>query len=104
MFVHKICNKIPQLNFQRRLVLQQPVDFPVDTVYPFQYLLQRAADIAQAKEMLRIAGQAEHRSRHELDALQAQPLPEQSGVHGVRDLHPEKHAARLLRIWQGQMF
>ena len=55
MFVHKICNKIPQLNFQRRLVLQQPVDFPVDTVYPFRYLLQRAADIAQAQQMLRAA-------------------------------------------------
>lgn len=51
MFVHKICNKIPQLNFQRRLVLQQPVDFAVDTVYPFRYLLQRAADIAQAQQM-----------------------------------------------------
>lgn len=55
MFVHKICNKIPQLNFQRRLVLQQPVDFPVDTVYPYRYLLQRAADIAQAQQMLRAA-------------------------------------------------
>lgn len=55
MFVHKICNKIPQLNFRRRLVLQQPVDFPVDTVYPFRYLLQRTADIAQAQQMLRAA-------------------------------------------------
>lgn len=55
MFVHKICNKIPQLNFRRRLVFQQPVDFPVDTVYPYRYLLQRAADIAQAQQMLRAA-------------------------------------------------
>lgn len=80
-------------------MLQQPVD----TVYPFRYLLQRAADIAQAQEMLRAAGQTEYGSRHELDALQAQPLPEQDGVHGVRDLHPEKHAACLLRIWQRQV-
>ena len=84
-------------------MLQQPVDFPVDTVYPFRYLLQRTADIAQAQEMLRAAGQTEYGSRHELDALQAQPLPEQDGVHGVRDLNPEKHAARLLRIRQRQM-
>lgn len=70
-------------------MLQQPVDFPVDTVYPFRYLLQRTVDIAQAQEMLRTAGQAEHRSRHELDALQAKPLPKQDGVHGVRDLNPE---------------
>lgn len=53
--------------------------------------------------MLRAAIQAEHRARHELDTLQAQPLPEQNSVHIVRDLHPEKHAARLLRIRQGQM-
>ncbi len=103
MFVHKICNKIPQLNFRSRLVRQQPVDFPVDTVYLFRYLLQRAAGIAQAKEMLRAAGQTEHRARHELDALQTQPLPEQDGIDGVRNLHPEKHAARLLRIGQGQV-
>ena len=103
MFVHKICNKIPPLNFRRRLVLQQPVDFPVNAVNALRDQLQRAADIAQAKEILRAAGQAEHRAQHELDALQAQPLPEQDGIHGVRDLHPEKHATRLLRIGQGQM-
>lgn len=74
MFVHKICNKMRCYNFRSRLVRQQPVDFPVDTVYPFRYLLQRAADIAQAQEMLRAAGQTEYGSRHELDALQAQPL------------------------------
>ena len=88
--VHKICNKIPQLNFRHRLVFQQPVDFPVDTVYPFRYLLQRAADIAQAQEMLRAAGQNEYGSRHELDALQAQPLPEQSGVH-IRSVRQQRN-------------
>lgn len=103
MFVHKICNKITQLNFRRRLVLQQPVDFPVNAVNALRDQLQRAADIAQAQKMLRAAGQTEHRARHKLDALQTQPLPEQDGIHGVRDLHPEKHTARLLRIGQGQM-
>lgn len=103
MFVHEICNKIPQLNFRRRLVLQQPVDFPVNAVNALRDQLKRAADIAQAQKMLRTAGQTEHRARHKLDALQTQPLPEQDGIHGVQDLHPEKHTARLLRIWQGQM-
>lgn len=83
MFVHKICDKIPQLNFRRRLALQQPVDFPVNTVNALRNQLQRAADIAQAQEMLRTAGQTEYGFRHELDVLQTQPLPEQDGVHGV---------------------
>ena len=99
----KYATRQPRLDFRRRLVFQQPADFPVDTVYPFWYLLQRAADIAQAQQMLRTAGQTEHRARHKLDALHTQPLPEQDGIHGVRDLHPEKHTARLLRIGQGQM-
>ena len=85
MFVHKICNKIPQLNFRRRLVLQQPVDFPVNAVNALRDQLKRAADIAQAQKMLRTAGQTEHRARHKLDALQTQPLPEQDGIHGVQD-------------------
>lgn len=84
-------------------VLQQPVDFPVDTVNALRDHLQRAADIVQAQKTLCAAGQAEHRVRHELDPLQTQPLPEQDGINGVRDLHLEKHTARLLRIWQGQM-
>lgn len=99
----KYATRQPRLDFRHRLVFQQPADFPVNAGNPLRDLLQRTADIAQAQQMLRAAIQAEHRARHELDTLQAQPLPEQNSVHIVRDLHSKKHAARLLRIRQGQM-
>lgn len=39
--------------------------------------------------MLRAAIQAEHRARHELDPLQAQPLPEQNSVH-IRPIRQQR--------------
>lgn len=85
----KYATRQPRLDFRRRLVFQQPADFPVNAGNPLRDLLQRTADIAQAQQMLRAAIQAEHRSRHELDTLQVQPLPEQNSVH-IRPIRQQR--------------